>query len=358
MILQPGSTVERYVVQSLLGQGGMASVYLVRHSKLETLHALKVLSTGSHHVRERLLVEGRVQARLKHPHVVAVTDVLDVAGQPSLLMDFIAGPALDRWMLEHRPSLDEALAVFRGLLAGVGYAHDQGLIHRDIKPGNVLLHVDDHEVVPRVTDFGLVKAAREDEPGLSNPTRTGATMGTPAYMAPEQIRDASSVDQRADMFSLGCILFELVCDRPAFVGADILELFNKVASADYPAPRSLRPDLPDAVVATIDGLLTVDRDARLATCAEALDVLGPGPTSLSLDAPGGQIAASLRELPPPLRNADEPTWNGTMEDAAAPTLPDRAATDNRAMYGALLENDLVDCMIALPGQLFYTTQIP
>lgn len=334
-MLQPGATVERYVVQSLVGSGGMASVYMVQHAQLETLHALKVLSVGTASVRERLLVEGRVQATLRHPNIVAVTDVIEVGEQPSLLMDYIAGPSMDQWLREYRPTLEEGCAAFRGVLQGIGYAHKRGLIHRDLKPGNVLLHVEEGEVVPKVTDFGLVKASQGDTP-LSNPTRTGATMGTPAYMSPEQIRDASSVDARADLFSLGCILYELLCGRPAFVGQDVLELFNKVAAADYPPPRDIEPGLPDNLVALIDGLLKVDREERIGTCEEALALLGDGPSVL-MGSRGSEVAAKLKDTLPLHVPSDQSasTWHGTLHDGRSAPKQTRAP-DNTPLYAALV----------------------
>jgi len=296
--LEPGREVDRYVVQGLLGEGGMAEVYRVRHATLGTLHALKVLTIRSRSVRERLVLEGRVQATLRHPNVVAVTDVLVIDGAPGLLMEFIEGPALDTWLRSYRPTLDEALSVFGGILAGVRSAHNKNLIHRDLKPANVLLHIEDGAVVPKVADFGLAKAVE----GGNNQTRSGSTMGTPAYMAPEQIRDSSKVDQRADIFSLGCILYELVCGRQAFEGEDILELFNKIAEGDFVPPRSLVPDLPDVVEQAILGALELDPEERIASCKELQDVLeavsADGPTLRMLTilpetAPGAQVARSL-----------------------------------------------------------------
>ncbi|MCO4747429.1 MAG: serine/threonine protein kinase [Proteobacteria bacterium] len=295
-MLSPGETIERYVVENIIGRGGIATVYVVRHTQLDSRHALKVMSFANPDVRERLLMEGRVQATLRHTNVVAVNDVLHVQGHPGLLMEYIDGPAMDGWLRDYRPNLDEALAIFRGLLAGVSYAHEKGLIHRDLKPGNVLLEVGNKRVTPKVADFGLVKGVADAD--LSNPTRTGATLGTPAFMPPEQIRDASSVDQRADVYSLGCILYELVCGRAPFVGNDMLALFHMIATSDYPPPRDLNPDLPDALVELIDDMLKADRDERIASCAEVFERLGDGPHDLLLaTSPGAQAALELRSVP-------------------------------------------------------------
>ncbi|MEZ4317547.1 MAG: protein kinase [Myxococcota bacterium] len=292
-MLQTGFEVDRYVVEEKLGEGGMAVVYRVRHSTLGTRHALKVLSLTSRDVKERLIQEGRVQATLRHPNIVAVTDVLDVDGAPGLLMEFIQGPALDHWLYNYQPSIEEALTVFRGIVAGVGHAHSKGLIHRDLKPANVLLHVDDRGVRAKVTDFGLAKLT--ESPNLKR-TRTGTTMGTPAYMAPEQIRDASTVDRRADLYSLGVILYELVCGQTPFRDDDIIELFAKVAAGEYPHPRELRPDLPNAVVDCIEALVEVNRDFRVSDCAAIIQILDGADKNVftqPLD------LAKDQELPPP-----------------------------------------------------------
>lgn len=269
--LEPGSLVDRYVVEERIGEGGMAAVYRVRHQTLKSRHALKVLTITNEGVRKRLVQEGQVQAGLRHPNVVAVSDVLEVGGNPGLLMEYIQGPALDHWLYNYSPDLEEALTVFRGLVAGVAAAHAQGVLHRDLKPANILLHVDDRGVHPKVTDFGLAKVAQVQDERM---TRTGTTMGTPKYMAPEQIRDASTVDRRADLYSLGVILYELVCGQPPYQDADVIELFTKVAAGDHPPPRSLNASLPDPVVTCIDRLLTVDPAGRPTDCAAIFELLG------------------------------------------------------------------------------------
>src|SRR5262245_35627495 len=157
-MLSGGQRVDRYVVEGLLGEGGMAEVYRVRHATLGSLHALKILKVQAPTVRARLLAEGRAQAALRHPNLVAVTDVIEVDGAPPLVLDFVDGPWLEAWLVDHRPSPREAEQLFLGIVAGVERAHRAGLVHRDLKPGNVLLERgDDGVLVPKVTDFGLAK---------------------------------------------------------------------------------------------------------------------------------------------------------------------------------------------------------
>lgn len=233
-MLEIGRQIERYIVEEALGEGGMAFVFRVRHSKLGTLHALKVLKVGGPAIQERLVREGKVQASLKHANILAVTDVIDVDGAPGLLMEYVGGGSLDQWLEGRKPTTAEAESIFRGILAGVGRAHKAGLIHRDLKPGNVLMEDGDDGFVPKVADFGLAKILADT--GGKNATRSGVGMGTPAYMSPEQIRDAKNVDGRADIFALGCILYELVCGSSPFQRGDVLSIFAAIADGRYAPP--------------------------------------------------------------------------------------------------------------------------
>ena len=263
MELALGTSVDRYVVERALGRGGMAIVYRVRHTQLDTLHALKILSVGNPAIRERLLQEGRVQARLNHPNVVAVRDVLDIGGSPALLMDYIRGPSLDRLLECRRLELDQVDVLVPRILAGVAAAHDIGVAHRDLKPANILLKVHQHRVNAMVADFGLVKHFGDGDHGQ---TRTGATMGTPRYMSPEQIRSSKDVDSRTDIFALGAIFYELVTGQRTFDSHDTLELFNLIGDGEYTPPREHVADLPERMATAIAKALQVDRNDRFDTC--------------------------------------------------------------------------------------------
>ena len=271
-MLQTGDIIDRFTIEGVLGQGGMAVVYRVSHQTLGSQHALKVLTVGSKAITERMLQEGRVQASLRHPNVVAVHDVLDIGGQPGLLMEYVDGPSLDGFLIENpHPDPELAFELFMGTLAAVAHAHEHGLVHRDLKPGNILLQQVAGRWIPKVTDFGLAKLVEGDQ-NLSK-TRSGVAMGTPSYMSPEQIRDAKSVDARGDVFALGCVLYELYTGEQAFYGEDILEIFNKVATGDYPAPREVNPEIPDRVVAAIEGALRIRKEDRIPNCAMMREVL-------------------------------------------------------------------------------------
>ena len=257
-MLSPGDVIERYTVERRLGEGGMATVYLVRHQTLDSLHALKVLHQGD---RQRLVREGRLQSRLRHPNVVAVTDVIDVGGAMGLVMEYVDGPDLRTWMKRHPPTREQALAVFDGIREGVAQAHRLGVVHRDLKPANVLLEaLPKGGWRPKVADFGIATAAGF-EGGI---TRTGVVMGTPEYMAPEQMR--GRCDHRADLYALGAILYELLHHQPAFSGATFYELVLRVGTGEH-GPLDA---LPRPVREAVEGCLQADADRRIPDC----EVLG------------------------------------------------------------------------------------
>ncbi len=300
-LLSQGESVDRYVVEGVLGEGGMAVVYRLRHKTLGSTHALKVLKVDRADIRARLVTEGQLQASLRHPNIVAVNDVLDVKGRTGLLMELVEGPSLYEWLYHNNPPLSQGLEIFRGILAGVSRAHRAGLVHRDLKAANVLLDSSDGKVIPKVTDFGLAKVL--DEGGNHTQTRTGMALGTPRYMAPEQIRNSKEVDARADVFALGCLLYRFACGRDPFENDDTFALFESICHGRYPAPEVLNPGIPASVRAAIVGSLAVDRELRIPDCDTLLAVLdgetkhkGRAPSTM---APMPQTTRTSVPAPPP-----------------------------------------------------------
>ena len=196
-MLQPGDTIRGYRVDALLGEGGMAWVYAATRETDGTRAALKILKSARPEGGRRVLREAAAQQDIHHRHVVQVYDVIEVDERPALVMERVNGPSLQQWLLDRRPSAEDALTVFRGVLAGVQIAHREGMVHRDLKPSNVLLSIDTDGLVPKVADFGLAKPSHRSDFS----TQSGVMLGTRGYMAPEQIRDSKSVDLRADVFS-------------------------------------------------------------------------------------------------------------------------------------------------------------
>ncbi|MEL6344856.1 MAG: tetratricopeptide repeat protein, partial [Myxococcota bacterium] len=286
MRLSSGQQVGNYTLHNRLGAGGMAEVWSATHQILRVQVALKVLFSGNPILQDRLLREGRAQAAMDHPHILPVRDVVDVGGALGLVLPLVQGPSLDKLLKTYRPTLDEAVAVFRAIVEGVAHAHQRKLIHRDLKPGNVLLEERRGRIVPRVADFGLVKGEEGEDA-----TRAGAVMGTLQYAAPEQLLDASQVDHLADLFSLGVILVELLMGRRPFQGTSLGSLLKAYAAG---------PDLaglPEAFVPLCREMLAHSPTQRLSDCGEVLDRLDAvHPVSVGALGVAGGLAKAMRAL--------------------------------------------------------------
>ena len=320
--LAVGSVVgDRYGVEQLVGLGGLAEVYRVRHLELGSLHALKLLTWNRKSLTERLLLEGRIQAQLTHPHIVRVTDVVRVEQRIGLLLEFIEGPSLEDFLDHHGAlSVPDALGLFAPVLAAVAHAHDAGVLHRDIKPANVLLMRAPGGWVPKVTDFGLAKVVEE---GLGPNTRTGISMGTPGYMPPEQIRDSASADVRTDIFALGSVLYEMLSGRKAFAPPDGSQIEVTATIERTPSPLT---ELPPALWAAIASALEPDRELRYTDARAFAAALGIG------DHPSLSASPDLIRVPLALDPSTYPSnpSSPTREPPAAATLGPQTSAVDRA----------------------------
>ena len=205
----------KYVVQKALGEGGFGRVFLAEHIGLKQKHVIKVLSADSSRstdIRNRFFQEAQVIAKLKHPHIVPIMDVAEHGGRPYYIMSYINGGSLaDLLRLEKKLSTEKAIELTIKLLSALSEVHGKGIIHRDIKPDNVLL---DESGEPFLIDFGI---ARVEEGGKAK-TGTGFSIGTPQYMSPEQL-DAKPIHLTTDIYSMGIMLFELLTGKPPFEGS-------------------------------------------------------------------------------------------------------------------------------------------
>jgi len=298
-MFQPGEHIHGYRVEAQVATGSMGIVYRVVHVARGTTHALKYLPLASADQQARVRREAANLQRLSHPNVVSLTEVLEIDGRPGLIMEYVEGPTLADWMHEHHsPRTIEQL--FLGIIKGVAHAHQHGVVHRDLNPANVLLAETPNGLLPKVADFGLSKL--ESPPvGAASITSTDVAIGAEGYKAPEQITDPRNVDARADIFSLGCLLYEACCGVPVFGGADPLERMNAVKSGRYTSPHQHRPDLPDRFVWAIEGCLRPNIMLRLPTCEALLSVLGEGSAMTPIAAPsrGVDPTASIVEPTPP-----------------------------------------------------------
>ena len=231
----------RYVLLERIGEGGMGQVWAAYDRTLDRKVAYKILHDHllGHAHQQRLMREARAMARLSHPNVVPVYDVGEATGRTFLTMEFVAGRPLDRWLDEPRDWRAIA-ALFAAVAAGLGAAHDAGVIHRDVKPSNILVGDDGR---PRVADFGVAR----DQPSLpGGPGGATGIAGSPAYMAPEQLR-GEAADGRSDQFGLCASLYEALHGRRPF-GGDDLEQLEAAIAAGPPAPVADVPGWLDAVV--------------------------------------------------------------------------------------------------------------
>ena len=266
---QPGERIGQYELLESIGAGGSASVWRARHTLLGSEHAVKLLQAPSAEVASRLLREGRVQARLRHPNIVPVTDLVQSEERVALVMEYIAGGTLLERLQRHGAMApEEALRVFAGMLAGLKVAHQAGVLHRDLKPANVLM--DDGR--PRIADFGLARVTEATlDPKL---TREGFAMGTPGYMAPEQWADPTHIDERADFFAMGVMLYELLTCRSPFTGQSAAEVLQNTVVGRYEDLRTLNPSLDLKLVQAVDACLRPHREERVASAAALEQLLG------------------------------------------------------------------------------------
>ncbi len=254
----------RYRVEGRIGEGGLATVYRARHLVLNSPVAVKVLSAhDSPDLRKRLLREGRVQATLGHPNVVTVFDVVEHAEGPALVMEYMGHGSLYDLVRETGGLRGPMWAgVGHGLLAGLAAAHHHGIVHRDLKPSNVLIDRVGEAIVPKLTDFGLAKAFVDLSPDAPAATRPGSVFGTPAYMSPEQTLDASKVDARSDVFSIGVLLYALATRRSPFHAATDHDTFQRIRKGDRRKLLEVAPDLPSRLVDVVEKAMRIPIDDR------------------------------------------------------------------------------------------------
>ena len=258
-----GDELSGYRVEELVGRGGMGEVYRARDTRLGRPVALKVLSPGiadDAGFRERLLRESRLAAALDHPNVIPVYDAGEIDGRLFIAMRYVDGADLKRLLREEGP-LEPARAIAIGwqVADALDAAHARGLVHRDVKPSNVLMDRQDGREHCYLADFGLTQSATDRGPA------DGQLMGTLDYVAPEQIR-GDEVDGRADVYALGCLLFEALTGTLPFSGASDVALVFAHLDLDPPRATDRRQDLPPAVDAVLARAMAKDPDARYETC--------------------------------------------------------------------------------------------
>lgn len=279
----PDDIIGSFRLTALLGRGGVAEVWRAEHTALGSAHAIKFLSVTTAVLEERLLLEGRTQAGLAHPNIVRVTDVIRDTAGVGLVMELVEGPTLERWLNAHYDP-DAVEGLFLAICAGVRAAHARGIVHRDLKPANVLLSRVGGVWTPKVSDFGIARVLDSNQG-----TRTGALMGTLRFAAPEQLRDSSRVDERADVWALGCILYEMLSRRALVPDVDVVTLYERLRQAGWVPIDEAAPGAPvglrRAVVAalrydaadrpeSVNSLMQIARGTSDSAGADSRDLLG------------------------------------------------------------------------------------
>ena len=270
--LPPGAQVGDYRVLSELGAGGMGTVYRAEHARTGAPAALKIMKRGALGPREeRFRREGEAQARADtHPNVVRVRSAGEAGELLYLAMDLCEGGDLEQLLAREGPlDPERAREIVAGLAEGLAHVHAQGVLHRDLKPANVLF---DAAGTPMLVDFGLARV--NDAQTL---TKTGALLGTPAYMAPEQVKgDNRALDERVDVHALGLILFEALSGERAFAGESQIGLLRTILQDEAPLLRSLRPEVPLDLERIVEKALAKDPAHRFAGAAELAQALRTG----------------------------------------------------------------------------------
>jgi serine/threonine protein kinase len=307
----------RYHVLKKLGQGGMGNVYLGHDRDLDRKLALKVMLpqyAADAEARARFLREARAAAMVNSVHVVTIFDVDDNGGLPFIAMEYLLGCPLDQYLkTKGELPLAQALRVVREAAIGLAAAHELGLVHRDVKPANLWLEAPTGRV--KLLDFGLARETTD-----ANLTGTGAVIGTPSYMSPEQAR-GQKVDGRGDLFSLGVVLYRLTTGRMPFTGNGVMAVLTSLALDTPIPPRQLKPGLPAVVEAVITRLLEKDPDERFQTAGELIAALA------DLEQPTASSPTPEAEAEPNPADTQIPNvWEGiddsaTVQGAAAEVQP-------------------------------------
>jgi serine/threonine protein kinase len=275
----------RYDIEQLIGAGGFGIVFKAYDSELRRVVALKVLAphlNSSGAARKRFAREAQAAAAIMHEHVIPIYDVVSQPEACYLVMQYIAGLSLQERVDRHGPmSIAEVLRVGAQIAAGLQAAHQQGLVHRDVKPANILLEESVERVM--ISDFGLARTADD-----ANLTRSGAITGTPHYMSPEQA-SGGLVDTRSDLFSLGSVLYFACTGRPAFRAPQIVAVLNRICHYPHRRVSEVNQDVPGPIADLIDRLLEKDPEKRFGSALEVEQQL----RQLLADWQSGTMAASF-----------------------------------------------------------------
>ena len=268
-----GRNLGMYQITELLGQGGMATVYKGYREDIDRYVAVKVLPPHpglDHQFIDRFKLEAKTIARLQHPHILPLYDYGVEDDIIYLVMAYVAGGSLANLMDKGPMPLPEIERILRQVAGALDYAHRQGVVHRDIKPDNILM---DKEGNVLLADFGIVKIVAGDGDGKTNPalTQTGGLVGTPSYMAPEQGSGQANITTRADLYSLGVVIYEMLTGEQPYIADTPMQVVIKHITEPVPNPRSVNQNLSAEMENVIQRILAKKPDDRYASATEFAD---------------------------------------------------------------------------------------
>jgi len=363
MEVKVGVTLGGYRLVKKLGEGGMGFVFEAEDARLKRHVAMKVMKpdvAANENNRHRFIREAQAAALVEHDHIVPILTVGEENNVPFIVMPFLKGEPLDVRLKKGRLQVSEIIAIARQTAEGLAVAHEQGLIHRDIKPANIWLEESKSAALRvKILDFGLARVSGEER----HLTQSGAIMGTPAYMAPEQAR-GREVDHRADLFSLGCVLYEMCTGKRPFTGPDTMSILTSLA-LDVPAePHKLNPQLPPALSQLTMQLLEKDaakRPGSASDMVEALKKLQPESTVVVIAqsqsapeaSPWAGIDASDTEMSPPPSVEGLSSTGSTAGEKPESPAGRAAPRTSKSKKRLLLIGGLAVLFALLGGGIFY-----
>ncbi len=362
---------DRYAVRRLLGRGAMGAVYEAEQVELKKLVALKVVqavAAQTEDFRKRFEREAQAASRLSHPGCISVLDFSRVArvepasggerliGVAYLVMELVQGELLLDRLERGKLTPREAVAVARRLLAALGHAHSLEIVHRDVKPANIML-VASAEAEPQIKllDFGLAKSMAQGSPDTQQPlTAYGMVFGTPKYLSPEQA-GAKPLDRRSDLYSAGVVLFEMVCGRPPFDRDDLAALVRDHLVTSPPSPRLIIPSISKELDAVLLKALAKDPDQRFQTAQDYLSALAACPEALPISTaspPSATKSAVLRQRLLTFAGASR-RWSKAAVAHVLAQLGERLRGPRRKMLAAGL-----GVLVMLAGSLLFVLARP